>query len=266
VLAPAAPPPDLAANDILRFPRGIGAGDCLHAALERIDFTDPRGWDGAIARALREHPVSLRGVPAAAQPPLLHRMVTRMLGDVLRTELPDGIRLDAVTQARRLTELEFNLPAHELAAPALNALLHARGYAVGRLTFPHLQGYLRGFIDLVLEHDGRYYLVDWKSNHLGYTPADYAPAALDDAMAHHGYHLQSLLYAVALSRYLAHRVPGYRHDTHFGGALYVFLRGVRPGWKTADGRAAGVHFHRPDAQTLAQLDRLLQPDARKVPA
>ena len=265
IAARASPPAELAADDILRFPRGIGAGDCLHAALENIDFAEEATWDAGIARALREHPVSLANLPLHAQQPVLHRMIFRMIADLVRTGLPDGIRLDAVTPGKRLTELEFNLPAHDVAAPALNAALKSLGYAVDRLTFARLHGYLRGFIDLVFEHRGRYYFIDWKSNHLGYTPAEYAPAALEGAMAQHGYHLQSLIYAVALSRYLAHRVPGYRHETHFGGTLYVFLRGVRPGWISPHGGAAGVHFHRPSAATVAHLDRLLQPGAR-VPA
>jgi exodeoxyribonuclease V beta subunit len=246
-------PPD----DILRFPRGIAAGDCLHAALERIDFADARTWDGAIARALRDHPMALPGVPADRQQPLLRRMMARMIGDVVQTNLPCGIRLDAVARARRLTELAFNLPARALTAPAVNAALKALDYPVARLTFARLQGYLNGYIDLVFEHAHRYYVLDWKSNHLGYMPPDYAGPALEAAMAQHGYHLQSLLYAIAMSRYLGRRVRGYRHDTHFGGVLYLFVRGVRPAWKATDGSAAGVYFHRPEAATLARLGALL---------
>ncbi|HEY3553852.1 MAG TPA: PD-(D/E)XK nuclease family protein, partial [Casimicrobiaceae bacterium] len=122
----------------------------------------------------------------------------------------------------------------------------------------------RGFIDLVFEHGSRYYVLDWKTNHLGYAPADYAPDALAAAMAAHGYHLQALLYSVALARYLAQRVPGYRHDAHFGGVIYLFVRGVRPGWQNADGTATGVHFHRPSAATLARLDALLGAASRET--
>jgi exodeoxyribonuclease V beta subunit len=75
-------------------------------------------------------------------------------------------------------------------------------------------------------------------------------------MTEHSYHLQYLLYAVAVDRYLRHRVPGYRHDTHFGGVLYLFVRGVRPGWVNADGTPTGVFHHRPAAATLARLDTL----------
>ncbi len=133
-----------------------------------------------------------------------------------------------------------------------------------RLAFRDLEGYLRGFIDLVFEHGGRYYVLDWKSNHLGYAPSDYGPASLQATMAEHSYHLQYLLYSLAVERYLKRRVPGYRHDTHFGGVLYLFVRGVRPGWVNADGTPAGVFHHRPTAAALTQLDALFTKAQAKV--
>ena len=100
-----------------------------------------------------------------------------------------------------------------------------------------LQGYLRGFIDLVFEHGGRYYLLDWKSNHLGERAGRLRRRSrCSRAMAQQGYHLQSLLYALALHRHLRQRLRGYDYDQHFGGVLYLFVRGVRPGWTQADGR------------------------------
>ena len=258
------PPPSVAPDDILRFPRGTGAGDCLHAIFERIDFTAPAGWDGAIADALSAHPQFGPGVRAAGQSPGFASMAMRMLSDVTRTTLPDGIVLGSIPATRRLTELEFNLPSQRLSANALNAALKSLGYDVPRLAFRDLEGYLRGFIDLVFEHGGRYYVLDWKSNHLGYAPSDYGPAELQATMAEHSYHLQYLLYSLAVERYLEHRVPGYRHDTHFGGILYLFVRGVRPGWVNADGSAAGVFHHRPTAAALARLDSLFAKASTKV--
>ncbi len=75
-------------------------------------------------------------------------------------------------------------------------------------------------------------------------------------MAEHSYHLQYLLYSLALDRYLKHRVPGYQHDTHFGGVFYLFVRGVRPDWVNDDSTPAGVFHNRPSAATLARLDSL----------
>mgnify|MGYP000352486952 FL=1 len=109
----------------------------------------------------------------------------------------------------------------------------------------------------MFEHRGRYHLLDWKSNHLGRCAADYAGAALQRAMDQHGYTLQALLYALALHRHLGQRLPGYRHEQHFGGVYYLFVRGVRPGWTLAGGERAGVHLQRPTLQVLRTLDALL---------
>jgi exodeoxyribonuclease V beta subunit len=187
-------------------------------------------------------------------------MLERMLRDVLHTPLPVGsarpLVLADVTRKRRLTELEFHLPSHCLQADALNMALAELGYAVPRLAFGTLRGYLKGFIDLVFEHDGRYFIADWKSNHLGDTAADYAEAPLAAAMFEHGYHLQSLLYCLALDRLLQRRVAGYDFARHFGGVLYLFVRGLRPGWTTAQGAPAGLHFHCPQAATIRRLSAL----------
>jgi len=253
---PAGPTAAIAPQDILRFPRGAAAGDCLHTMFERCDFTRPDTWPDAVAQGLREHPLVVPGVPAAERTPMLTAMARGMLADVLATPLQAGLLLRDVPRERRLTELEFSLPAPRISARALNAALTALGYDVPRLGFRDLEGYLKGFIDLVFEHAGRYYVLDWKSNHLGYAPGDYGPAALKQAMAGHSYHLQHLLYALALDRYLRHRLGGYVQAQHFGGVFYLFVRGVRPDWRNADGSPAGVFRHRPTAATLARLDAL----------
>ena len=253
------PVPPLADDDVLRFPRGAAAGDCVHALFERIDFTAPAGWPQAVADTLRSHAAALPplvGVPAA----LRERMLLRMLDDVLRTPLAVGtgqpLRLADVTLARRLTELEFHLPSHALDAARLNALLAALGHPLPGLAFRTLRGYLKGFIDLVFEHDGRYFVLDWKSNHLGDTTADYGRPAIDAAMTTHGYHLQALLYCLALDRMLRARLPGYDPARHFGGAIYLFVRGVRPGWVDARGAPTGVHVERPAPQSIARASAL----------
>ncbi|HUT79399.1 MAG TPA: PD-(D/E)XK nuclease family protein, partial [Polyangia bacterium] len=111
-------------------------------------------------------------------------------------------------------------------------------------------GWLRGFIDLVFEWQGRFYIVDYKSNRLGSRFSDYTRPALERAMEEHHYHLQYHLYAVAVDRFLRSRVPGYSHETGFGGVFYLFLRGMRPG------RDEGIFAARPSARTIAALDRL----------
>jgi exodeoxyribonuclease V beta subunit len=167
------------------------------------------------------------------------------------------LRLADLPLSRRLTELEFHLPAQRLDAGALNRALAELGYRVPPLTFGALAGYLKGFIDLVFEHEGRYFVLDWKSNHLGRRAADYSPDALAPTMDEAAYRLQYLLYSVALDRYLARRLPGYDAETHFGGVLYLFVRGLRPDWRAPDGQPAGLFFDRPPVSALRRLSALL---------
>ena len=246
-------------NDILHFPRGPTAGECLHRVFERIDFTDPTGWPAAIDSALRGQPPG-RG---ASAPAALHVMLRSMLEDVLHTALPGAGRLCDVPRLQRLVELEFNLPSNGLKAGRLAALLCEHGYPVPPLAFGTLDGYLRGFIDLVFEQAGRFHVLDWKSNHLGMTPADYGGASMARAMDAHGYHLQYLLYSVAVHRYLQQRVPDYCYEDHYAGVTYLFVRGVRPGWTDATGQPAGVYRHRPSRRAIEALSALLGGSAGK---
>ena len=284
-------PFDLPGTDILHFPRGASAGTCLHAIFEHVDFTDRSGWTVAVEEALLAHPQAPQASPGSrpphaspgSQPPQalrvqgvdlaqqygsrdhLSAMALQMLSDVLSTPLPGGVVLGGLPRSQRLNELAFCLPAPRLSASALQRTLQSMNYPFPPLAFGQVEGYLQGSIDMVFAHAGRYYLVDWKSNHLGYAASDYGPAALGRAMAQNGYHLQLLLYALATTRYLRLRLPGYAHATHFGGVYYLFVRGIRPAWVLPGGTPAGVFHHLPSAETLARLDRLFVEAASPLP-
>ena len=254
--APAAPVLSAAqwldADDILAFPRGAAAGECLHRMFELADFSNPSTWPAAIERALLERPVAADAQTAAHLP----AMMARLIADVTAAEVAPGMTLAALDPARRLTEWPFLFSAPALDLLALRHLLARHGYPDVALEAGTLAGYVKGFIDLVVEHEDRFWIIDWKSNHLGATPADYGAAALDEAMAHHAYHLQALLYVVALHRYLKARRPGYDYDAHVGGYSYLFVRGVRPSWR--DGaQQAGVHARRPARALIEALDALM---------
>jgi exodeoxyribonuclease V beta subunit len=110
-----------------------------------------------------------------------------------------------------------------------------------------INGMLKGFIDLVFCHRGRYYLLDYKSNHLGEDGAAYRPAALAECMLEHRYDLQAALYTLALHRLLKARLAGYDYQREMGGALYLFLRGLGPGGQ-------GSFAVKPPAELIARLD------------
>ena len=109
-------------------------------------------------------------------------------------------------------------------------------------------GFLKGFMDLVFAFEGRYFVLDWKSNRLGNRVEDYNQEAMAHAIRHSFYDLQYHLYTVALDRYLRVRLPCYDYEQHFGGVRYVFLRGVTP-----DHPTLGIFSDRPTRATLARL-------------
>jgi exodeoxyribonuclease V beta subunit len=250
-------PVELAPDDILAFPRGPAAGECLHRMFELADFSDGSTWPHAIERALHER-------PAPAEPELAQRlpaMMHRLLADIVSTELVPGMTLASLDPKRRLNEMEFLFSAGSLDFPALRALLAAHGFPDVALEPGALRGFVKGFIDMIVEHEGRFWVIDWKSNHLGDTPEDYAAAPLDEAMASHAYHLQALLYVVALHRYLRLRLADYDYDRHIGGYLYLFVRGVRPDWRHGE-HVGGVHARRPDYALVVALDALMDGGAQ----
>ncbi|WP_028488054.1 exodeoxyribonuclease V subunit beta [Thiothrix lacustris] len=242
------------------FPRGTKAGSCLHKMLEELDFTQP--LDGqrekVLLPALKRHGLPERWRPAAEV--LLENTLKTPLWKA-STQGQEGMCLAGLTKEQRLDELEFYFPVKCLTLKKLQALLHQHlppeweiiHAAIDKLKFADLTGYMKGFIDLVFAADGQYFVVDYKSNDLGATPADYTHATMQQAMADHHYYLQYLIYCLALHRYLRQRVAGYDWDVQVGGALYLFLRGMTP-----DQAGSGVFFHKPDACLIRALDHLIQ--------
>jgi exodeoxyribonuclease V beta subunit len=220
---------------------------------EHIDFSAAAGWPAAVTSVLRRHAPALGGSDPVA---LQAQRVLNMLRAVLATPLPGGLRLAEVGLPQRRSELEFHLPAQHVDAAALGALLRQAAPAAALPAFGRLDGYLHGYIDLVCQHAGRWYVVDWKSNHLGASADRYAPHALAQVMDTTGYRLQALLYALALHRLLRARLPGYQPAQHFGGVHYLFVRGLRPGWRCDDGAPCGAFFERPEPGLLQRLSTL----------
>jgi exodeoxyribonuclease V beta subunit len=245
-------PESVSGRDIYAFPRGAQAGRCVHAIFEHVDFA-------RLTRAELERVVQ-RELAAHGFDAMWLRALAAMVEAVLDTPLDaSGMRLRGISRERRLDELEFYYPIGALNDRMLRRLLADAGLPaeirerVGSLTFSPTQGYMRGFIDLVFEHEGRYYLADYKSNWLGATPDAYCSAALATVMGREAYYLQYLLYCVALHRYLGSRLPGYRYESHFGGVRYLFVRGMQP----VSG-ATGVYADRPAASVIAALDEYLR--------
>jgi len=164
------------------------------------------------------------------------------------------LTLGGIPAGSRLNELEFCFPLQRLSAAGLLALWTRHGLAddSDRLSFSPVTGMLKGFVDLVFEWRGRFWIVDWKSNWLGNRADDYQPAALRVEMRRRHYEFQYQLYTVALDKYLRLRMPGYRYEKHFGGVFYLFLRGLDP-----TRPELGIFHDRPAPDFVSELGELL---------
>ncbi|MBL0681698.1 exodeoxyribonuclease V subunit beta [Aeromonas dhakensis] len=231
---------------IFTFPKGARPGTLLHSLFETIDF------ESAAGEPLAQHIATLLAQDGFDESwtQVLQQQVEAVLGTPLETGFGEPVRLRDLAPERKQVELEFFLPMGRVTAPALTALCQqhdplSRGNKP--LSFATVQGMLKGFIDLVFEWQGRWYLLDYKSNHLGMSPTDYSRPALEQAMVEHRYDLQYQLYSLALHRLLTLRLPGYDFDQHFGGVFYLFLRGMPQG---------GIFHTRPSRELVLGLDRL----------
>ncbi|OCX18255.1 exodeoxyribonuclease V subunit beta [Stutzerimonas xanthomarina] len=242
------------------FPRGPNPGTFLHGLLEmagRDGFaqvaSEPAALREQIARRCQR-----RGLDAWIEP------LNSWLGSLLTTPLK--LEGDARVALAELTvyqpELEFWFETQRVDVRQIDALVQRHvlpGVPRPALLPDRLNGMFKGFIDLVFEHQGRYYVVDYKSNWLGEGDAAYTDEAMQATVASHRYDLQYVLYLLALHRQLQLRLPDYDYDRHVGGALYLFLRGSR-----APGQ--GIHRARPPRELIEALDALFKGQLLEVSA
>ncbi|MFP3869616.1 MAG: exodeoxyribonuclease V subunit beta [Syntrophobacteria bacterium] len=240
-------------SGIFSFPRGRKAGTFLHAVLENLDFSQKNtvSTRKLVSDKLREYGLELAW----------RETVCDTIDKVLSTPLEpgrSGFTLSRVENRCRLNELEFYFPLKPITPKRLKSIF-AQGTAGGfredfpehieRLDFSPVQGFMKGFIDCVFEFEGRFHLVDWKSNFLGCRVDDYGQDELAAVMEKEFYVLQYHIYTVALDQYLRARLPGYDYGSHFGGVYYIFLRGVDP----ARGPDYGIYRDRPPEDLIQAL-------------
>ena len=235
--------PVLQTQGIHAFPGGMRAGTCLHLILEELDFADSSQLRPLVARKLSDFHFEN-----------FDEVVCDTLEKTLRVPLgEDGFTLSQVSRPSRLSELEFIFSITALTTERLRKVFQMEELplAIDRLQFAPANGFMKGFIDLVFEYEGRFYFVDWKSNWLGADSASYTPESVATEMARHFYNLQLGIYAVALHRYLERRLPDYEYEKNFGGAFYIFLRGIDPSKQNN-----GIFSTRPPRKFVEELNEI----------
>lgn len=165
---------------------------------------------------------------------------------------PRALQLASLNMNDVMVEMEFMFSSHGVNTRTLDTLVSTHclpGHARPAALPTTLNGMMKGFIDAVMLYQGRYYVVDWKSNKLGDDNADYPLLRLREAVLHKRYDLQYVLYTLALHRQLKARLAHYDYDSHMGGAIYVFLRG----WQAP---SQGLFYDRPSRELIERLDAL----------
>lgn len=228
-------------SNILDLPRGKQVGTALHRHFENCYFSD---------LANTEEIDKLR--QSLQLDETFTESLQNWLQQISHTPLSNeiGIALADLANKDCIKEMPFYLAIREhFDVEAFNHTLKAHHHLPSEsLQFEQIQGMVRGSIDLVFRHNGKYYLVDYKSNFLGSTLADYNQEALKKEMLHSHYDWQYLIYTLALHRYLQSVVPHYDYARDFGGVFYLFLRGMN------GEPQSGVFYDRPSVELITELD------------
>ncbi|MCC5940166.1 MAG: exodeoxyribonuclease V subunit beta [Balneolaceae bacterium] len=228
---------------IFTFPRGANPGTAIHKLFELEDFNfnsvQKIDLKGSVEDVLQTHNIDIKWADVAQ----------KMLRDVSGALIP-GLSLSDVSGEDQLREMEFHFPVKKPIAERLFSIIRKERPTESEQN--NLNSMLIGFIDLIVRQNGKYYILDYKSNYLGDSLDDYSAEKLKSEMLHAGYDLQYHLYMAALAKYLRKRLPDFSYEKHIGGAAYLFVRGMRSGSDN------GIWFHKPDQEIIEQLEKELE--------
>ncbi|GAA0818753.1 exodeoxyribonuclease V subunit beta [Colwellia asteriadis] len=263
-----------AVSQSIRFKlsKGAHSGNLLHDIFELTDFSHAN-WQESIKWPL----VKYGDLNQQANTQFSEDDLITWLDDVIAApfigeneDIDNKGSLSSLSLIQTMRESEFYFPMQGEDSNALAKILteHRKikaattsantgdiniARAVQLPSYKKLSGMMHGFIDLVFEHQGKYYLCDYKSSHLGDRYSHYQPAALLDNMQGNYYDLQYLIYALALHRHLQQSLPDYQPEAHFGGVYYLYLRGMTANPQHA---GAGIYYSAVTPQELTLLDQL----------
>jgi len=238
---------------IFQFPAGANAGNFMHDVFEHLNFSDSSNWKEFIAKKLDDHQFDSR-----QWTPVILEMVSEVMG----TELQHGFCLNHLTKSDCLEEMEFHFPVSSCMLPELAQYFPAHAkfkeyldcIAADESMRIEGDGYLKGLVDLIFQKDGKFYLLDWKSNKLGGSSKGFNQKVIDREMLTHHYILQYHIYTVALHRFLQARIKEYSYERNFGGVYYLFVRGMKKGTNR------GIFYDLPELETVQVLEDFLISD------
>lgn len=221
------------------LPRGTSAGNFLHELFENIDFTNSSNWLDVIRKSGAKY--------SSIYNPEHESFYLQLISNTLSAKINTSKNTFTLKNIKsKLPELEFYYSISRFNIGKLTETLPD----ININNIYDIEGVLHGFIDLFFEYENSYYVLDWKSNFLGYTIEDYLPENLYNVIKDNNYNLQYYIYTIAVKRYLSARLKNFNYNKQFGGIIYVFLRGTR------ENQCSGIYYHKPEIETINKLDAL----------
>jgi exodeoxyribonuclease V beta subunit len=229
-------------QSMFTFPKGPQPGTCLHHIFEEVDFSTLDKKDEIIEDSLSRHGIASKWKSVVAN--MLETVVHKPLHPV------QNLQLSKLKSSDLIPEMEFYYQNANIETADLLSIIRPDNSAIRKRGGAE-SGFLKGFIDLTFRHDGKFYLLDYKSNFLGDDEADYKSDKMQHEMEEASYDLQYHIYTIALHRFLNQRLPDYRYEDHFGGAFYLFLRGINVSG------SEGIYFDKADHSVITELNNYI---------
>jgi len=203
----------------IKIPAGKAMGTLLHSIFENVDFNaSEKEIRSLVERKLGGFKEFSKNTDEGEK---RIAWVEKQVKVILNKNLGEAGKLCEIDASNRAAELGFFMKAENLDLKKIKEIMKEKILDFEKEEL--LAKYIKGAMDLVfLGKDGKYYILDWKSNNLG----DFSKAGMEEAMRHSAYHLQYYIYAGALKRWLEQTRENFNFKEKFGGAYYIFIRGV----------------------------------------
>ncbi len=234
-------------KNIFSFPKGATAGTAIHKLFEHEKF------EFATASQNNLIPIAEEVLEQYNYNKEWSGVLQTMMRDVAGAKIND-LDLSSVERSDEIREMEFHFPTSD---PDMDEILNIiRKDSSSKIKEKSVQNYLTGFIDLTVRQNGKYYILDYKSNYMGDRIEDYEPEKLRKEIESAHYDMQYHIYTVALKKYLTARIPDFDYERDFGGVGYLFVRGMRKGSDN------GVWWVKPSEKVIKRLEEYLTATAK----
>lgn len=225
--------------------KGKITGNMIHFIFEKLVFNNEKLWEKVILNAIKRFVPTREKNYAEWLPQLLQHVMNANI------ETSSGnFQLSEIDFENRIHELEFDFPVGMFNPYQLTDFAFLEQHIL-TLSHQEMEGIMNGKIDMLFKLNGQYFILDWKSNYLGWEMEHYSKPALEAAMNENNFHLQYFIYTVAAKKYLELRLPNFNYEKDFGGVLYCFVRGMRKEKNT------GVFWIKPSLEKINKLENLL---------